>query len=244
MQYKKKVISMIKFVVFLLLISTGFWQISFTQVKQVAAPIGWMFDTNSAILSYDFTNVDKAEQLYIDSLNAANGYAYENRFGYEHHTTINVLDQEHIVVANDTANIFMVEIICPGAVSINVIFDSFQLFDGVEVSLYAADYSSFIGAYTSKNNNLEQVLGTELIKSDRIVLEAYVPKTVDFSLNKLLVGTVVHGYLSIDDLIAAEVTRNLNASGNCNFDVNCPQGQGWEKQRNSVVRIMKGGGYC
>jgi lysyl endopeptidase len=36
----------------------------------------------------------------------------------------------------------------------------------------------------------------------------------------------------------------LVVSGNCNIDVNCPLGQGWENQRNAVACVVAGGGIC
>ena len=60
-------------------------------------------------------------------------------------------------------------------------------------------HEQYVGAYTSLNNNPSKMLGTELLKSDEIILEIYVPKEQDGK-SLLRLNTIVHGFQDIDTL--------------------------------------------
>ena len=136
--------------------------------------------------------------------------------------------------------VYQFGISCPKAVSINVIFDRFQLKMGTRLYLVGANSDSYIGAYTSLNNSEANVLGTELINDSEVIIELVEPKE-NVGSSILHLGSVIHGFRSLEAL----VKRGLNSSGICNIDVNCPQGKGFESQRNSVaIMINSAGGFC
>src|SRR5690606_20895427 len=57
-------------------------------------------------------------------------------------------------------------------------------------------------------------------------------------------GNVIHGYRSLDR-VQGDLTKALNSSGDCNIDVHCPLGVGWEDQIRSVAMIVvSGNGIC
>jgi hypothetical protein len=190
----------------------------------------------------EMPSIDATEQIRIDSLNKANGFDKVLRFGYEHHVEIDVLEDgvKTITPAGDVYTTYAVQ--CENALSINVIFDLFDLSENSTLYLTDKNFTQYIGAHTSANNNEAKVLGTELIKSDAIYIQVFEP-AAEVGQSKLILGTVVHGYRDIDAMMS-ELMKNLNVSGACNIDVNCPQGDGWEDQIKSVARIAAGGGLC
>lgn len=186
--------------------------------------------------------VDASEQIRIDSLNRANGFDKMLRFGYEHNVEIDLLleGEKTITPSGDVYTTYAVQ--CENALSINVIFDLFELSENATLYLSDQHFTQYIGAHTSANNNEAKMLGTELIKSDAIYIQVFEPAD-EVGESKLVLGTVVHGYKDIDAMMD-EIMKNLNGSGACNIDVNCPQGDGWEDQIKSVARIAAGGGLC
>lgn len=124
-----------------------------------------------------------------------------------------------------------------GALSINLILEDFHLASGAKLFLTAED-GRYIGAYTAVNNNDAEVLGTEILKSDKIIVVVEEP-AAEIGNSRFTIKTIVHGYYDIDD-----IAKGLNTSGDCNVDVNCPLGSGWEQQRNSVAMMVSGGGFC
>jgi hypothetical protein len=160
------------------------------------------------------------------------------RFGKELETNLDFFAlAEHFVQPNGHT-IYQLGINCFSAKSINLILNEFELADGAHLFLTDKYTKAYIGAYTSANNNEAKVLGTELLKSDFIYLVLDEPG-ITAKPSNFKIQTVVHGFEDLE-----EMAKGLNTSGNCNYDVNCPIGVGYELQRNSVAMMVSGGGFC
>lgn len=223
---------------------TGLFLINYTQSQTVdlGEPKLWSGKLNKVRDFEKMPHIDAEEQLRIDSLNIANGFEKTLRFGYEHHVDIDIL-KEGVKTKTPKGDVYtLYGLSCEDALSINVIFDKFKLSENATVYLSDKHHTTYIGAHTSANNNAEKVLGTELIKSEEIIIQVFEPAD-EIGQSELVLGTVVHGYRDLDAMMD-EFMKNLNASGACNIDVNCPQGNGWENQIKSVARIVAGGGLC
>lgn len=160
-------------------------------------------------------------------------------FGFEHQTNISFFEQAEQQILPNGNTVYLLALECPNAESINLILSQFYLEKGTR--LYLSEYkgSDFVGAYTSINNNAAQVLGTEILYSNRILVEVLEPEANKGKSN-FVISTVVHGYLNLDQ----EIAKVLGQSGSCNYDVNCPAGLGWENQRNAVACVVSGGSAC
>jgi lysyl endopeptidase len=168
-----------------------------------------------------------------------NGLDKVFRFGFEHNVSVDFFQQAEKRNLPNGKILNQLVIHCPEALSINLIFSQFKLAKGSLLYISSLDGSDFVGAYTSLNNNDANVLGTELVYSERVVIELIEEKEAE-GLSMLEIGRIVHGYLNAEEL----VEKALGGSGNCNIDVNCPLGQGWENQRNAVACVVAGGGIC
>ena len=159
-------------------------------------------------------------------------------FGKEFNVSINILEaSEKTVLPNgDILHQFGIE--CKNAISINLQFDQFYLPEGAVLYIVDPIHRKFDGAYTHFNNNKTKMLGSEILKSDKIIVEVLIPSEKQHLAN-LNLGMIVHGYKSLEAM-----AKSLNSSGTCEIDVNCPLGLGWENQRNSVALIIMGGSTC
>ena len=161
-------------------------------------------------------------------------------FGFEHNVSISVLDAGVWTSLTNGGRICRLILESENAISINLIFNDFYLEEGSTVHIYSADKKNIQGAYTAKNNNEANVLGTDLIKGDKIIVEYFEPEKSQ-SLSRLNIGMVVHGYLDINNWNAQ---TKVNESGNCNMDVICADGDLWRNEIKAVARIVNGGGLC
>ncbi|MBM78924.1 MAG: lysyl endopeptidase [Crocinitomicaceae bacterium] len=210
----------------------------FAQVVNVGGPVSKSLDINSKSLQYTILpSFDLQQRLIEDDL-----IHFEKsgpfRFGYEHivhHDLIN--SGEWLDVK--TGRIWRMSFESIGAYSMNIVFSNYNLPKGAHLHVYDANMKHIIGAYTSHNNNLNNSLGTDLVKGDRITIELYEPY---YALGKtvLEVSKVVHGYRDINNWYNLKV----NESGACNMDVICPDGVPWSDEIRSVARIVVGGGLC
>lgn len=160
------------------------------------------------------------------------------RFGKEFQVNLNVLTSSSKMTLPSGDVLYQFGISCQDAVSINLVFDKFQLAAGAKLFIADAEGDQFVGAYTSFNNNENDMLGTELVNASKIIIELIEPKD-KVGTSQLNIGTIIHGYRDLNVMIKA-----LNDAGNCHYDANCPEGISWVNQKNSVAIMMNGGGFC
>lgn len=215
---------------------------SFAQTTKSGQPESWKGKIPVIKNFETMPQVDVDAQLAIDSMNLANSIQKPYRFGYEHITSLGLNNSGKWSTTPAGDRVWRLGIFSEDALSINLIFDQFRLPEGAKLYLYNEDHSQLIGAYTSANNNEAEVLGTVFIYDDNMIVELFEPKE-SAGQSKLRVGTVVHGYRKLAHYVNG-VMKALNSSGDCNVDVDCPAGAGWEQQRNSVAMMIIGGGLC
>lgn len=106
-----------------------------------------------------------------------------------------------------------------GAVTLNFMFDIFYLPEGSKLYVYNDEKNDVLRPFTHYNNTPEEILGTWMVYGDQAWIEYYQPASVTEEA-KLTLGSVVHGYRTIDHS-GNSPQKALNDSGPCNVDVNC-----------------------
>ena len=212
------------------------------QTTDLGNPISWNGKLDDNIALEKMSNVDvnvlNAEDALIDHLKDRPW-----RFGYKHNVNLNLSNSGSWSVLPNGDKIWRLKISCPDAMSINLVMDQFKMPQGGFLYLYSQDRENVIGAYTFDNNNDENVFGTELLLGDNMILEYYEPISVAGQ-GQLSIESVVHGYRSATEY-AENMYKALNSSGDCNVDADCPLGNNWEDQKNSVAMLVSGGnGFC
>ena len=213
---------------------------SFCQVYNLGGPVSFKLK-NELKEDYDvhiMPSFDLSAQLAEDEINHANKVG-PFRFGYEHIVNLSLDNSGIWDELSNGDKIWRIKLISSAALSINLIFNDFFIPEGAHLHLYNSDRTMVLGAYNHLNNNSNNVLGTDLVKGDEIVVEYFQPKEVS-EIARLLIGTVVHGYRDINGWYPTKV----NESGACNMDVICPDGTPWSNEIRSVARILAGGGLC
>lgn len=162
------------------------------------------------------------------------------RFGYEHQTSIDFINQALWTELDNGDKIGILHLKSNNALSINIIFADFYIPEGCFLHVYNPEKTTIVGAYSSHNNNENNMLGTDLIKGEEMVVEFFQPHNTK-STPRLFISTVVHGFEDINGWYAQQ---KLNESGACNMDAICADGIPWQKEIRSVARITNGGGLC
>lgn len=135
--------------------------------------------------------------------------------------------------------LWLLKVKSPGAYSLNLSFDMFQLPEGGRLYVYSPDGEHILGAYTSANNNENMGLGTYPVPGDELIIEYYEP-SAQMGNSLLQIETVTHAYRDLN-----KVMRGIGDSGACNNNVICPEGAPWTDQINSVAMIVvNGNGIC
>lgn len=160
------------------------------------------------------------------------------RFGFNHPTQINSTSNGTWIQAKNGDLIWLVRIKCPEALTINLAFNQTEIPAGNELYVYNPDKTFILGKFT-QDHLYEGQLGTELVPGEEVIVEYYVP--ANHQQGNIQINNVTHGYRTAREF----QEKAFGSSGNCNLNVNCPQGGPWQQERNGVVMLVSGNsGFC
>ncbi|KOS06522.1 hypothetical protein AM493_11120 [Flavobacterium akiainvivens] len=142
------------------------------------------------------------------------------RFGYEFLVDHNLGNSGTWTTLDNGDRIWRIRYTSEGAKTLNFLFSDFYLPEGATVYLYNNNHTDVLGAYDARQNNPERTLGTWLVQGCDIYIEYYEPAAVAGQ-GRLEIFKVVHGYRTQADMIQKSPDDDLNASGSCNYDVDC-----------------------
>jgi hypothetical protein len=214
-----------------------------SQTVDLGNPVGW----NGKLESKDVpVNVMPGyNQASIDAEDIIDDQAKNKpwRFGFKYSVNYNFNNSGIWSTLPNGDKIWQLAIECKNALTINLLFKNYQLPKGASLYLYDSKKTNKVGAYTKRNNRTDGELGTELVHGDKIIVEYYEPSAVAGQ-GSFTITNVIHGYRSLDP-VQKDLAKALNSSGDCNIDVNCPLGNGWDNEIRSVAMIVVGGsGIC
>ena len=218
--------------------------LSFAAIAQtfnVGGPVSFtsdMLSDDSKMNEHVMPVFNLEKQLGEDLINHTNKVG-PFRFGYEHITNYSLQNSGTWQTTDEGDKVWKIKFSSPGALSMNVIFNDFFIPKGASVHLYNKETDMVVGAYTVNNNNANNMLGSDLIKGETVVIEYFEPSEVAGQ-GRLLIGMVVHGYVDINNWYPVKVGE----SGTCNKDVVCWDACDWLDEIRSVARIAMGGGLC
>jgi lysyl endopeptidase len=159
------------------------------------------------------------------------------RFGKELEVNLDFKANAQIDVLPNGDKLYRLGLKSKGAFSINLLLSDFELNGDALLFLTDPIHKVHFGAYTKANNSAAKALGTDLIHTDFAELVLVEPANSPSS--NFTIQTFVHGFADL-----RVMSKGLNTSGDCHLDVNCPAGDDWKQQRNSVGMMLNGGGFC
>ena len=160
------------------------------------------------------------------------------RFGFNNPTQINSNTHGIWIDAKNGDQLWMVRIKCPEALTINLAFNQTEIPAGNELYVYNPDKTFILGKFTQEHL-YEGQLGTELVPGEEVIVEYYVQ--ANHPKGTIQINNVTHGYRTAREF----QEKAFGSSGNCNLNVNCPQGGPWQQERNGVVMLVSGNsGFC
>jgi len=163
------------------------------------------------------------------------------RFGYRHEVNFTLENSgEWMDLPDGGGRLWRLDISCPSALSINLMYDQFWLPKGAKLWVYSADRKRCIGAFTSANNNGDNkdMLGfsTTLVAGERCVLEYWLPYKASET-GVITVSSVIHGY---KNMVALENSSRYTCSS-CSVNWPIDTMKNYIDERNAVAMIVYGG---
>jgi len=143
---------------------------------------------------------------------------------------------------SDGARLWRLRVTGDGARHVNLGFTHYDMPEGGELVMYAADHSEIIRPFTALDVRDHGQLWTPIVRSGDIVIEVRLPKGVSEEALSLELGQIAYGYrgFGTDPVVLAGPR-----SGSCNVDVACSQGDAWANEIPSVgVYTLSGSWTC
>jgi len=226
-----------KLSVFLLFfISTGFLTSSWAQLSKGGFPRSYqkiISDQDVPFVQLPEVDVEKLQQEDGERLKL--GKEFDRRFGFTHSTNYNLQNSGVWKSLPNGDRIWQLILKSPGAISINLTFSQYFLPQGAD--LFIVGKLNKIGALTNFNNQTDLQLGTGLIGGDELLVEYFEP-AASKGQGILEIGKATHGYKNPFSILG------WGGSANCEMNVNCPAGAGWQNEKRAVARIVDNGDVC
>lgn len=214
-----------------------------SQISQGKMPQQWNTSEPVSIEWMEFLALD-LEQLAREDAATAKFKDAPWRFGIEHEVLWDA--ETHGSWTQEGAyDVWRLGVRADLATSWSFYFSSFDVPKGGELFVWNASREAFLGSFTYANEKPWGGLAIGLLDGSGIVLEYRQPQGL-VETPALVVSQAVQGYRSLLNR-AAEVDGKMNVqgpfgnSGNCNINVNCPEGVDWQIEKTAVALIVNGG---
>lgn len=168
-----------------------------------------------------------------DTFNDHNGLPY--RFAVDVKAGLNMANSGFWEMLSDGSRLWRLRLSLPGALALSCYFNDFYLPPGSALFLFNPSHTKIIGAFTAANNQENRLFATELIPGDEIILEYQEPADNADSAT-ISVDAVAYAYRGIQTFTKSG--NDFGASGSCEINVNCAEGNDWQDEKQGVVRIM------
>ena len=175
-----------------------------------------------------------ADQIKKEDLSTnvkASGY----RFGIDFYYSLSLTDNGVWTTLPNGDQICRLRLLCPGAVSVSFTFDQYHLPEGAKLFAYTPDKQQILGAFTTLNNQEDGYFAVSLLAGDEVNLEYQQPATCSEQ-PLLRLWRITHGYRG-----PRMLTKGYGDAGDCQINVKCPEGKGWEDPINATCAILDGG---
>lgn len=199
-------------------------------------PYSMRFGLSQAVVPVLSTaGLDMEAVAYEDSVREAN--ARLPLYGRIVHVNIDPADQGTWTDLPGGDRLWRMSIESPGALATELFFEDFMIPNGAVLYVYSPTTDELLGGFTSYNNHSSGQFTTAQIMGPRSIIEYLEP-----------VAVRGQGHFTISGIGHAYRFVGVAKADACEVDVECPEGNAWEQERDGVVRISvvePGGlGWC
>jgi lysyl endopeptidase len=228
--------------VFLLLFTAPF----FAQEYGEDAPASWSQNIRSTVIPIILPPLDLSAITAEDAINDLDK-SQPWRYGVSRELVLDIKQQGERTVLDNGDKIWQLAILSQNAINMSINFSDFYLPPETRLQLYSVDKNDLSKPYTQFDNRDNNTLGSWFVKGEEIWIEYFEPARVNEPF-KIEIESIIHGYRmgAIQEFVDG-VTRGLNDSGDCNYDVNCPIGEDFDEMKDVVKKAVAllnlGNGY-
>lgn len=116
-----------------------------------------------------------------------------------------------------------------GAIAMSVYYKRFYIPEGGRLFIYNDDHTQVLGAYTSGANPGGGAFSSEFVAGDDITFE-YVASEEGGESPQIEISDICYGYKNLSVKASADLS--------CMVDINCPEGDAWQSEKEGVVKMV------
>ncbi|MCX6281890.1 MAG: T9SS type A sorting domain-containing protein [Bacteroidetes bacterium] len=170
-------------------------------------------------------------QSRISEIEATSSLAY--KFALNLPIDITMSKSGTTEILNDGQRVWRLSLHSAGAKALILYFDSFGIPEGGKLFVYNPSRTLLYGAYTPANMNSFNTFASPLIPGETLVLEYNAPAGI--VLPDLHISELSYAFRGVSDY---ELSDPIPSAGSCEVNVNCSEGDNWQKQKRGVVKII------
>ncbi len=158
------------------------------------------------------------------------------KFGHLHKVDYTLKNSGKWMTLDNGDRVWQLKIYAPDALTINLNYRKFDLPIGGKLYIYNESKTDILGPFTHQNEKSNKEFATGFTRGEHCIIEYHEPLQQKRK-GVIEISGVVHGYRSIRNH-ATNMLKSFQVTGECNYDVGCSLGDGWEDQIKSVVMIL------
>ena len=179
--------------------------------------------------------VDHDQMLAEDELRPINtpfryGEIFESNYNFFEYAQREVLD--------NGLELWRLDILSRGALAMSLEFEPFYLSDNSLLYMYDEELINMLGAYSSINNNDEDIFSIPLLRGEVIHIELLIPQNTQNE-NNIIISEIIHDYRDILNL-----WENYESERDCGDNVNCDSADNYQDPVNAASYLDMGGYIC
>lgn len=180
------------------------------------------------------TKPDLEQLVFLDEMDSKSGNPY--RIAVNIPVSMNMTSSGTWTELPDySGRIWRLNIFSPDAKALIVYYNQFYLPAGTRLFLYNDNQKQVLGAYTELNNPESVLFANEMIGGESVTLEYFEPAgTIDEPI--IEIGEI--GYVYRSEVALNPDIPSYTASGSCEVNINCQEGNNWQDEKNGVCRIQ------
>jgi len=160
------------------------------------------------------------------------------RYACDMQVNYNLNNSGNWTILADGSRVWRLKVKLTDALSTNAFYDKFWLPEGSKFFVYSETTGQTLGAITSEyirgSRTTPSKFATALIYGEEVTFEYFEPSYIQESAI-ISISRIDYGYRLIDNPYKA--VSNFGQSQDCNRNINCPEGQGWQEEKHAIVRI-------
>ncbi|MCL2511924.1 MAG: T9SS type A sorting domain-containing protein [Bacteroidales bacterium] len=143
--------------------------------------------------------------------------------------------------------VWRMQIEAEDAEAINFYLSDFHLPKGVELSFYTSNFEYQLPVITSDENPENKIYVTDHLSGGSVIVELFARKGVDIQ-HCFTIKDIGYMYRPLPRWMGGSGSRGFGDSGECEVNVNCPEGANWKNEKKGIAHIYIIGGtsayYC